>query len=280
MDNGELAFVKQPKCGLEIVLNRSLPTLVARALTVLGLLFFCSATRAASAEDFDSTHVAFTEILAANVVTGEVDYPALKASPAKLEAYLDSLAKVPEATFKSWPIPEQMAFLINLYNATTLKLILDHYPVSSIKDIGSFFAGPWKQKVVRVFGAIKTLDNIEHGTLRPLYSDARIHLALVCGAKSCPALRREAYVGSKLDAQFLDQGKNFFAQLEKNKIDVAKKTMTISKIFSWFRADFEKTSGSVEKFITPYLEPATAQAVMGGGFSISYSTYDWSLNTK
>jgi hypothetical protein len=233
---------------------------------------------AVEAQSYDPTHAAFTKVLAAHVRDGKVDYKALKSNPAELTAYLDMLAQVQEATFKGWSKADQMAFLMNLYNATTLKLIVDNYPVSSIKDIGSFFKGPWKQSVVRVFGETKTLDNIEHDILRPTYDDARIHLALVCAAKSCPPLRSEAYVGSKLDAQFLDQGKVFFATPAKNQIDVAAKTMKISKIFDWFEKDFVQSSGSVEKFILPYVDPAVAGAIGAGGFSISYTNYDWSLN--
>jgi Protein of unknown function, DUF547 len=234
----------------------------------------------ASAQIYDPTHAALTEVLTAHVASGQVDYAAIKADPAKLVSYLDGLAGIPETTFQGWSKPDQIAFLINLYNATTIKLIIDNYPVASIKKLGSLFRGPWKQSVVRVFGETKTLDNIEHDILRPKYNEPRIHFALVCAAKSCPPLRSEAYVGDRLEQQFLDQGRVFLATPSKNDFDLSRKVMTISKIFDWFEKDFIAGSGSVEKFLLPYLDPKIAEAVGAGGFSIAYTAYDWSLNDK
>ncbi len=233
---------------------------------------------------FDQTHAAFDAVLKSHVADGRVNYAALKAAPQPLNACLATLAAVPEAEFKAWSEKDRLAFLFNLYNAATLKLIVDHYPVASIKKIGGLFNfgglgdGPWKQKVVRLFGQVTTLDHLEHGIIRKDYAEARAHFALVCAARGCPPLRAGAFVGARLDAQLDEQGKIFLGQSEKNRVDAAKRTLHLSPIFKWFAGDFETTAGSVEKFVAPYFAEASRAALTAGGFSISYTDYDWSLN--
>ena len=112
-----------------------------------------------------------------------------------------------------------MAFWINAYNAYTIRLVLDHYPVSSIKDIGSkikipFVTTPWAAKFFSIGGEKMSLDNIEHGTLRKNYNDPRIHFALVCASISCPRLRNEAYTAAALEKQLDDQGHDYPAMID------------------------------------------------------------------
>ena len=116
-----------------------------------------------------------------------------------------------------------MAYWINAYNAYTIRLILNHYPVKSIKDIGSsiqipFVTTPWADKFFSIGGEKMSLDNIEHGTLRKKYDDPRIHFALVCAAMSCPRLRNEAYAAARLDAQLDDQGRDFLGNPAKTSL--------------------------------------------------------------
>ena len=158
----------------------------------------------AGAAEFGHTHAAYDALLKQFVADGRVDYQGLESDSSALDHYLDSIAAISEATFNAWTKPAQLAFLINLYNAATLKLIVDHYPIKSIKNIGSFFKGPWDQPVVRLFGQTITLDNLEHDIIRKDYSEPRIHLALVCAAKGCPPLISEAYVAGRLDDQLDD----------------------------------------------------------------------------
>jgi hypothetical protein len=155
-------------------------------------------------QQVDHTHAAFTTILAKHVKGELVDYASIKKNPDPLIAYLDTLAAVPESAFNKWDRKQQMAFLINLYNAATLKLVIDHYPIKSIKDIGGM-KGPWKQEVVRLFGRFKTLDHVEHDLLRPIYQDPRVHFAVNCASIGCPALRAEAFQAARLDAQLDEQ---------------------------------------------------------------------------
>ena len=244
------------------------------------LLFAMTATlaRPASAE-LDQTHAAFDKILQTNVNAKGANYAALKKDPAPLDAYLKSLADVSDSEFKSWSSDQQMAMLINLYNAATLKLVADHYPVKSIKDIGGS-AGPWKQAVVDLLGKKQTLDYLENNILRPNYNDPRIHFAINCASIGCPALRSSAYRPDKLSSQLDEETRAFLSATSKNRVDAKNKTLYLSPIFDWFKSDFVKKSGSVEKFIAPYLTAADKKVVLGGGLSIKSTDYSWSLNKQ
>ena len=235
------------------------------------------ASQATTAE-FGQTHALFTSVLTNYVKDARVDYAALKAQPQDLTRYLDQVAAVSKAEFKKWSEPEQIAFLANAYNAYTLRLIIDHYPLKSIKDIGSFFQGPWDQPVVRLFGETITLNTLEHKILRVDYAEPRLHFALVCAAKGCPPLRNEAYVGVRLNEQLNDQGKQFLAEAAKNRVEAAEHTVYLSPIFKCYAGDFEKKSGSVLAALKPYWP---AKPVAGyEEFEIRYTGYDWSLNEQ
>jgi hypothetical protein len=233
------------------------------------------------AAEFDHTHAALDRVLKARVKNERVDYVALKADSKDLDAWLKSAGAVSEAEFNRWTQPQQLAFLINLYNAATLRLILDHYPLKSIKDIGSVFKGPWKQEVVPLLGKTVTLDYLEHSVLRKKYAEPRIHFAIVCAAKGCPPLRAEAFVPDKLNEQLDEQGRIFLGTKEKNRWDANAHVLYLSPIFKWFSEDFEKKFGSVVKFVTPFF-PAEVQKQMQSAKSVDirYTDYDWSLNEK
>jgi hypothetical protein len=236
------------------------------------------ALRAAGAAEFDHSHAPLTKILQRFVTNDLVAYQALKADRQDLDRYVDQLATVPAADFRSWTKPRQLAFLINLYNATTLRLIIDHYPVKSIKKIGSLWKGPWSQPVVRLFGGTSTLDDLEHGMIRRDYAEPRVHFALVCAARSCPPLRAEAYRADVLEAQLEEQGRRFLGNTARNSVDATRGVVTLSPLFKWFAGDFEAKSGSVLQFVQPYF-PAEARTTLAReGIKIRYSDYDWSLN--
>ena len=233
-----------------------------------------------SAPAFDHTHARLGKVLTAHVKDGLVNYAALKATPAELNAYLGDLAAVKVAEFAAWSEPQRLAFLFNLYNATTLKLITDHYPIASIKKIGGLFSGPWKQEVVRAWGRVLTLDELEHAIIRAQYREPRAHFTLVCAAVSCPPLRAEPYVADRLNAQLADQGKVFFAQRDKNRADAAARVLWLSPIFKWFVEDFTSGGKTLTDFALPYLPEADAKAVKQGGFKIKHTDYNWSLNER
>ncbi len=229
---------------------------------------------------FDADHSRYGRVLAAHVVNGSVDYAALKAAPVELTTYLTELGAVGEPEFNGWDRPAQMAFLINLYNAATLKLIVDHYPVGSIRRIGGWFGSPWDIQCVRLFGHDVSLNHLEHGILRPRYKEPRIHFALVCAARSCPPLRGEPFVGDRLDEQLEDQGKRFLSQADKNRVDVKTTPLTVelSPIFDWYRTDFPTEPARLAEFLSRYLPKNAGDALRGGTYRVRYTAYDWLLN--
>jgi hypothetical protein len=259
------------------------------AMLIFAALFFMAGL--ASAVEFDRTHAGYVALLNRFVTDGRIDYKGLKTDRGALDRYLDSAAEVAETQFNAWTESERLAFLINLYNAATLKLIVDHYPVKSIKKIGSLFKGPWDQPVVRLFGETITLNNLEHDIMRKQYNEPRIHLALVCAAKGCPPLRNEAYVAAKLDEQLDDQSRRYLSSPAGLRIDRKQKVVYFSSIFKWYGEDFvaghspasgfsglDPTERAVANFCRRFLSASDSDYLKTGGYSVKYLDYDWSLN--
>jgi len=246
----------------------------------LGAVLFGGTAGSLPASDFDHSHALFGKVLRAFVEEGGVDYAGLKQNPADLKAYLGQLASVSRTAFGKWSDPEKIAFLSNLYNAATLQLIIDHYPVESIKEIGGRWKGPWKQEVVSLFGEEVSLDHVEHDLIRKDYREPRVHFALVCAARSCPPLRPEPYTPEKLDEQLEDQGRIFMNTPSKNRVDLEKRTAYLSKIFKWFSGDFEGHAGSILAFVRPYFPEETKSKIEDGTFRVEYLDYDWALNNR
>jgi hypothetical protein len=180
--------------------------------------------------------------------------------------------------FKSWTKEQQLAFLINLYNAETLRLIIDHYSVRSIKDIAANSEGPWELPGVSLFGKKITLNHLEHGIIRENYDEPRIHFALVCAALGCPPLRSDPYTAEKLNQQLEEQGPRFISDSTKNRVDLERRIVYLSPIFQWFPQDFVKRSGSVLVFVEAYFPGKVSNELRKWNFKIEYTNYDWSLN--
>lgn len=214
-------------------------------------------------------------VLNERVQDGRVDYAGLKNNRGGLDAWLSWAAAVPEREFDAWPREKRLAFLINVYNATTLRLIIDHYPVASIRKIGAFWdpKAPWHEPVVRLFGRTMTLDDLEQGIIRPKFKEPRVHFALVCAAKGCPPLRSEPYDGVRLSAQLNDQSRIFLSQKSKNAVHAADKTVDLSPIFKWYMEDFGGTRAAVLTFVQKWLPVAT-------DWNVTWTDYDWSLNEE
>lgn len=245
------------------------------SLAAVSLALLTSAGRA-----FDQSHAAFDRILQQHVSDGFVDYTALQAARRPLGEYLAQLAAVSKGEFAAWSKQDQLAFLINLYNAATLNLIVDNYPVKSIRSIGWVPGSAWKQKIVLLFGEKISLDDLEHGTIRQSYHEPRVHFALVCAARGCPPLRAEAYTGEKLDHQLDDQGRKFLGDTQKNRFDATTRTAQLSPIFRWFAEDFGETPERVLAFIAPFLPEQSQLPPEHGDIALSYTDYDWSLNDR
>lgn len=222
-------------------------------------------------------HSAFDRLLKKYVnEKGQVNYKGFKKDEKEFNGYLDVLSKNPPTA--SWPKNEQMAYWINAYNAYTIRLILDNYPVKSIKDIGPktqipFVNTPWAKKFFTIGGEKTSLDNIEHGTLRKKFDDPRIHFALVCASISCPRLRNEAFMANKLDAQLDDQGSDFLNNPSKNSI--SKDKTTLSKYFDWYKGDWTENGKSVVEWVNKYSKNKISKDT-----KISFLDYNWNLNEQ
>jgi len=218
---------------------------------------------------------------AAVVQNGRVDYAKLNAAPAELDSYLKEIAAVPAAEFARWPEADRLALLINLYNAQTLRLIINHYPLKSIRSIGTLPGAAWRELIVRQGGRIMTLDHLENKVIRVEYNEPRIHFALVCAAVSCPPLRSEPYTGARLDAQLAEQTTVFLATPELNRYDAATGTLHLSPIFKWYAEDFTKPAGSLAAYVKPFLPAAQRAALTDPAkVKVKFTDYDWALNAQ
>ena len=226
-------------------------------------------------------HGAFDAVLREVVdARGFVDYAALADDSSVLDRYLADLAATDPSALGD---DDRLAFWLNVYNAYTLKLVADNYPVESIREVvGGLFIplvnSPFKVDFVVVAGETMTLDAVEHGVIRDEFDEPRIHFALVCAAVSCPPLRAEAYAGDRLDDQLDDQGQRFLTNQAKNEVPADDSTIRLSKIFSWFGGDFGDDDAALQAFIARYFDDDVRDRLERGAYDIAYLDYDWSLN--
>lgn len=231
--------------------------------------------------ELDQSHAAWSAIVARWVADGRVDYAGLHADgrPA-LDAYLAALSSTCATDYEGWTRAARIAFWLNAYNAFTVQLILEHYPIASIRKIGWLPGAAFRQRFIPMPGLkgdTISLDEIENGTLRSAFREPRIHFALVCASRSCPPLRGEAYRGADLDRQLDDQARIFLQDPSRNRVDVAARTLYLSSIFKWFRGDFEAAAGSLPAYVAPYLAPGTPPVA---DFDVEFLAYDWSINDR
>jgi len=194
---------------------------------------------------------------------GNVDYRSWKKSQTDLDKYIQLLEKTPPANY--WDKNDSLAYFINAYNAVTVKLILDNYPLKSIRDIKD----PWDSKSLNLPNNSLTLNDIEHKVLRKM-DDPRIHFAINCASASCPQLSNEAFRASKVQKQLEEATALFINDTSKNQI--SEKNIGLSKIFLWFSKDFGSKKERIA-FIQKY-----SQKPFKDNAKIKYQEYDWSLN--
>jgi len=226
-------------------------------------------------------HAEWNDFLARNVKQSKdgitrIAYGKVSASDrAALKAYVEKLQGVSIRRFNR---AEQRAYWINLYNATTVKVVLDHYPVDSILKInispGLFAKGPWKKKLLAVEGEGLSLDDIEHRILRPIWKDPRTHYAVNCASIGCPNLQAHAYTPANLEV-LLDAGARAYVNHPRG-ARVEKGELTVSSIYVWFQSDFGGEAG-VLAHLKQYAEPALAKKLTAIG-EIEDDDYDWALN--
>jgi len=250
---------------------------------VVGLMFFMhigwcyGETVTHLKATFDHSHDAFTQVLQKAVHpqgrASRVDYVQLTQDPVRLSTYLATLSSVSQQQFDGFTQDQQLAFLINAYNGYQLKLVVDHYPIDSIKDVGSIFRSPWDIKFFELFGAGASLNLIEHGIIRKQFNEPRIHFAVNCASISCPPLQRAAFRADQLDAQLEAATVNFLNDENVNRIDQKNSRMLVSKIFDWYGEDFD----DVTAFILSKMQGVESSSQT---FELDYLVYDWGLNQR
>lgn len=223
------------------------------------------------------SHDAWDKILAeyarpADDGVNRVDYKGIKTRAAgELKAYLAALQSI---KISEYPRDEQFAYWVNLYNAATVQVILDNYPLESIRDIGLLGQGPWKDKFLKVEGKALSLDDIEHGILRPIWKDVRIHYAVNCASIGCPNLALKAYRAGTLEPMLDDAARAYinhprgFARI--------KGQLVASNIFEWYQSDW----GEETDVLAHARKYATAEtvALLKDAEGIDSYDYDWALN--
>lgn len=247
-------------------------------MIILSFLFVlgCSNSKntfAGNGEDLP-IHDAWTKILAKHVRdNGLVDYKGFASDIVELNAYADYLSDNPPT--EAWTDNEKIAYWINAYNVFTVKLIVDNYPIESIKDLNPTISIPtvrsvWTKEWFQIGGEDFSLDRIEHKILRKDFEEPRIHFAVNCASISCPVLRNEAYTAEKLDNQLDEQTRLFLNDASRNKITPQR--VEVSKIFSWFGGDF-KEGQSLIQFLNKYTEVRIEENA-----KVRFMDYDWDLN--
>ena len=243
------------------------------ARLILPLLLWASSAAAA----FDHAHAPWDTLLKRHVVlldggkASRLRYADLAPERLSLKAYLERLSQVGESEFNGWSRAEQMAFLINAYNAFTVEKILTRYPaIGSIWDFGKVFGHPFRDRFFVLLGQPRSLDDLEHGILRKAYREPRIHFAVNCASVGCPMLREEAYLGIHLEKQLEEQTRRFLSDRSRNRYRDGR--LEVSKIFDWFKEDFEPR----DKYFMNYAD--ILNLPRGASPRLAFLDYDWSLN--
>jgi len=197
--------------------------------------------------------------------SGEVDYKSIKANKKELDGITKTFSTT--AAISTWNKYDQLAFWINVYNAFTIDLIVNNYPIKSIQNLDG--GKPWDVKRITIAGKKYSLNNIENDIIRTQFKDARIHFAVNCGAKSCPPLLNGAFFGKSLETQLDAVTKKFINNSKFQTITVSK--LALSKIFDWYAVDF----GDINTFVNKY-----SVIKVNKNAALSFKEYDWLLNDK
>jgi hypothetical protein len=291
LDTNVVSFRKHQRRNLLKVGSTS-----ALSFPLLALLGLTPAAYARD-EDFDHSHSALDALLRRHVswiaggTASVVNYKAIAADRAALKAVLDQYSAVSKAQYDNFKRDEKLAFLINVYNAFTIELILTKYPeIKSIKNIGGVFTKPWSIRFVKLLGQERHLDNVEHDMIRApgVFDEPRVHFVVNCASIGCPALRPEAITAAKLEQQLEDSTRRFLRDRTRNKYNAKTDKLEVSKIFDWFKVDWVsgyKGYNTREQFFAKYAEvlaedAAVVQQIKEGKIGLGFLEYDWALNDK
>jgi hypothetical protein len=260
---------------------KSHPFFKKLVLASIVLLSF-TASKTAQSQEFDYT--LYSLILKDHVVLqgaqSKVHYAKLKLNESTLKKYNSQVSKVSPKQFNSWSQKSQIAFLINAYNSFTLELIVDNYPLKSIKKIGGWFTNPWKIEFFTFLGKKSHLDHIEHGILRVDYKEPRIHFAVNCASIGCPPLSNEVFRSADLDKKLNASAKNFLTDPFFNEYKAEKNELHLSSIFKWYGKDFGSEK-ELKQYLAPIILGAQSSSEKVKKFlksDIEYKDYDWGLN--
>lgn len=246
-------------------------------IQIIFLLIMCSSKLFANGDV--TLHSEWDFILKKYVHEGKVDYNKIISTPADLKRLNDYLTVLGNTEVSLLTRDEKLAFWINAYNAFTVKLILNHYPLKSIKDIKD----PWKQKIWYAANEKMSLDDIEHIKLRKEVREPRIHFAIVCASIGCPDLYPEAFEKAKIEQLLNRVALHFFSARRNYYLKSSGKITTIylNRIFKWFGSDFGNDDKQVVKFILAYVQKQDRDIInVSDVVKIKYLDYDWSLNSK
>jgi hypothetical protein len=239
------------------------------------VLISCHSPVIGKAGSTPPSHQLWNELLKVHVKPdGRVDYKGFIREKPKLESYLKLLSEnAPDRS--KWSKNEQLAYWINVYNAFTVKLIVDFYPTKSIRDLGPRVKIPlikdvWHYKFFKIAGVDMSLDEVEHSILRKEFEEPRIHFAINCASVSCPPLLNEAFVASTLENQLTRVTTTFVNDPSRNKISA--QSAQLSSIFSWFKGDFTK-KGTLVEFLNRY-----SKVKISPNARITFLDYNWNLN--
>lgn len=233
-------------------------------------------------------HSSFDRFLKTYLVASPLDNPATQGanliryndvSASDKQALIDYINRLQAVKVSTLSRNEQLAFWINLYNAETIRVILENFPVDSIRDIKSSpfdIKGPWNDTRLTVEGTELSLDNIENKIVRPVFQDARIHYGLNCAAIGCPNLRPEAFKGYNLDRALDEQARSFINNPRAASVEDGK--LTVSRIFLWYEDDYGGDDAGILSHIRRYAAPDLSQALTDIN-TISRYEYDWDLNS-
>jgi hypothetical protein len=237
-----------------------------------------------AAQAFDHTHAAWGSLLRTHVVVmgegraSQLRYAGMAHDRARLKAYLAGLSAVTRQDFEGWTRAEQMAFLINAYNAFTIEKILTRYPdLTSIWDFGKLFGNPFKDRFFMLLGSKASLDVLEHDLLRKRFGDPRIHYAVNCASVGCPMLREEAYAAPRLEHQLEEQAQRFLSDRARNRLRHGR--LEVSRIFDWFKEDFGDREAYFARYAVLLADGAQdRQLIAQKRAPLAFLDYDWTLN--
>lgn len=265
------------------------------AILAVALIVGSVSGEEATTSSFDHTYHQYAKLLRNHVVGTRVNHSKLHSNRAALDSVVVNLGYVTASELAKWTANQQIAYLVNAYNAFTLQAIADHYPIkarwfsffaphNSIKQI----SGVWTKLRWRAAGTDMTLDEIEHETLRAHYDEPRIHFAVNCAAVSCPPLRREPYTATQLERQLILAARDYLAS--DSGLQINGTTLRVSSILNWYGEDFVNQYAhlidanqtpkqrAILGVIAKYGPPEASRLAQTGTAKIRFLKYDWSLN--